>query len=307
MEPVIRVAGLLKRYGSLTAVDDISFTVEAGETFGILGPNGAGKTTTLEIIEGLLQPTQGTASVLGLDVHRQSSQLKQRLGVQLQASAYFEHLTLAEILRLFGGFYQRSIPAAELLSKVGLYERRSSYLKSLSGGQKQAFTIAAALVNDPDLVILDEPTTGLDPRARHDLWDLIRLIESEGKTIVLTTHYMEEAATLCRRVAIMHQGCILTVGTPDDLVSQLGAAYRVRVSASVELPIGQLLNGTVLLVDRRNGDQYQYEMALEEPAQAVQALLGYATEHDIQLQRLEVLPASLEDVFLQLTGRGLQE
>ncbi len=298
---------MVKRYGSLTAVDDISFTVEAGETFGILGPNGAGKTTTLEVIEGLQRPTQGTASVLGMDAGGQSSQLKHRIGVQLQAAAYFDHLTLTEILQLFGSFYHHSVPAADVLSKVGLYERRTSYLKKLSGGQKQAFTIAAALVNDPDLVILDEPTTGLDPRARHDLWDLVKLIESEGKTIVLTTHYMEEAATLCRRVAIMHQGRILTIGSPDDLVRQLGAAYRVRVSSDVELPISQLVNGAGSFVNHRNGDQYQYELALEEPATAVLALLGHASEHDIQLQRLEVLPATLEDVFLKLTGRGLQE
>ena len=307
MEPVIQVQGLVKRYGSLTAVNDISFTVEAGETFGILGPNGAGKTTTLEIIEGLQQPTQGTACVLGMDVQRQSSHLKERIGVQLQAAAYFDHLTLTEILQLFGSFYRRSVPPTELLSKVGLYERRTSMLKRLSGGQKQAFTLAAALVNDPELVILDEPTTGLDPRARHDLWDLVRRIEGEGKTLVLTTHYMEEAAALCRRVAIMHQGRILTVGTPDELVSQLGAAYRVRVSAAAELPISQLVNGASEWVDRQQGDGHQYELALQEPAAAVQALLGHASEHGIQLERLEVLPATLEDVFLQLTGRGLQE
>ena len=309
MEPAIQVEGLVKRYGSLTAVDNISFTVEPGETFGILGPNGAGKTTTLEIIEGLLQPTEGTASVLGMDVRHQSSQLKQRLGVQLQAAAYFDHLTLTEILQLFGSFYRHSLPPTELLNKVGLYERRTSYLKKLSGGQKQAFTIAAALVNDPELVILDEPTTGLDPRARHDLWDLVRVIETEGKTIILTTHYMEEAATLCRRVAIMHQGRILTVGSPDDLVGQLGAAYRVRVSSDVELPIAQLVNGAKGSIHHWNGNQsqYQYELVLEAPATAVQALLGHASEHDIQLHRLEVLPATLEDVFLELTGRGLQE
>ncbi len=242
-----------------------------------------------------------------MDVSRQSSQLKERIGVQLQAAAYFDHLTLTEILQLFGSFYRRSVPPTELLSKVGLYERRTSMLKRLSGGQKQAFTLAAALVNDPELVILDEPTTGLDPRARHDLWDLVRRIEGEGKTIVLTTHYMEEAAALCRRVAIMHQGRILTVGTPDELVSQLGAAYRVRVSAAAELPISQLVNGASEWVDRQQGDGHQYELALQEPAAAVQALLGHASEHGIQLERLEVLPATLEDVFLQLTGRGLQE
>ena len=307
MEPVIRVEGLVKRYGGLTAVDDISFTVEAGETLGILGPNGAGKTTTLEIIEGLQRPSDGTVSVLGMDVEQQASHLKERVGVQLQAAAYFDHLTLTEILRLFGSFYRRSVPSGDLLRKVGLYERRSGYLKKLSGGQQQAFTLAAALVNDPEIVILDEPTTGLDPSARRDIWDLIGLIKGEGKTIVLTTHYMEEASILCQRVGIMHQGRLLKVGTPDELIRQLGAAYRVRVSAAVELPMPQLADGALHLSDRKNGDTYDYEVALEQPAMVVQALLGHAAEHDIQLQRLEVLPATLEDVFLQLTGRTLQE
>ncbi len=307
MESVIQVEGLVKRYGSLTAVDDISFTVESGEVFGILGPNGAGKTTTLEILEGLQRPTEGRASVLGMDLQRHSSQLKERIGVQLQAAAYFDHLSLAELLQLFGSFYRRCVPADDLLSKVGLYERRTSLLRKLSGGQKQAFTLAAALVNDPELVILDEPTTGLDPRARREIWDLIRLIKDEGKTVVLTTHYMEEAATLCGRVAIMHQGRILTVGSPDDLVGQLGASHRVRVSAACELPVAGLAGGASAFAASRNGDEYHYELALEEPASAVQVLLHHASEHGIQLQRLEVLPATLEDVFLKLTGRGLEE
>ena len=190
---------------------------------------------------------------------------------------------------------------------MGLYERRTSLLRKLSGGQKQAFTLAAALVNDPELVILDEPTTGLDPRARHEIWDLIRLIKDEGKTVVLTTHYMEEAATLCGRVAIMHQGRILTVGSPDDLVGQLGASHRVRVSAACELPVAGLAGTASASAVSRNGDDYHYELTMEEPAAAVQALLSHASEHGIQLQRLEVLPATLEDVFLKLTGRGLQE
>ena len=308
MEPAIRVEGLVKRYGSLTAVDDISFTVEAGETFGILGPNGAGKTTTLEIIEGLQRPSQGSAFVLGMDTQRQSSHIKERIGVQLQAAAYFDHLTLEEILQLFGDFYPRRLSPAELLSKVGLQDKRTSTLKKLSGGQKQAFTLAAALVNDPELVILDEPTTGLDPQARRDLWDLVRRIEGEGKTIVLTTHYMEEAAFLCHRVAIMHQARILTIGSPDGLVRSLGARYRLRVSAASALPIAELdptMSGDC--VDYQDEEGRHYELTLGEPAATVQSLLRYALEHDIRLHRLEVLPATLEDVFLQLTGRGLRE
>ena len=307
MEPVIRVEGLVKRYGSLTAVDDISFAVEAGETFGILGPNGAGKTTTLEIIEGLQRPTEGHVYVLGMDTQRQPSEIKERIGVQLQAAAYFDHLSLVELLELFGSFYRRRTPAAQLLGKVGLHDKGGSTLKKLSGGQKQAFTLAAALVNDPELVILDEPTTGLDPQARRNLWELIRQIEAEGKTIVLTTHYMEEAAALCRRVAIMDQGRILTVGTPDELVRELGALYLVRVSASEALPLDELCDGTADHLEIEAEDGYRYELKLPEPAATVQALLSYASQRGIKLEHLEVLPATLEDVFLQLTGRRLQE
>ena len=203
MSEAIQVEALVKRYGTLTAVDDVSFSVHEGEVFGILGPNGAGKTTTLEIIEGLQQPTAGRTLVMGMDSQREAAQVKERIGVQLQASAYFEYLTLTEILDLFGRFYPRRLPPGELLEKVDLTDKANTTVSKLSGGQKQRFTIAATLVNDPEVVFLDEPTTGLDPQARRNLWDFIQEIRGEGRTVVLTTHYMEEAQLLCQRVAIM--------------------------------------------------------------------------------------------------------
>ena len=215
MKDVIEVQGLVKRYGSLTAVDNISFTVRQGEIFGILGPNGAGKTTTLEIIEGLQLPTSGSTVVLGVDTQQNPTAVKERIGIHLQSSAYFDYLTLNEILVLFGSFYRRRINSRELLEKVDLLEKAGTMVKHLSGGQKQRFTVATSLVNDPEIVILDEPTTGLDPQARLNLWQLIQQIHSEGKTIVLTTHYMEEAQALCNRVAIMDMGRIVALDTPQ--------------------------------------------------------------------------------------------
>ncbi|MBF8268131.1 MAG: transporter ATP-binding protein [Dehalococcoidia bacterium] len=226
MSEVIQVEGLVKRYGDLVAVDGVSFSVHAGEVFGILGPNGAGKTTTLEIIEGLQPPTAGRTLVLDMDIQHQAERIKERIGVQIQASAYFEYLTLTEILDLFGRFYPRRLAPKELLEKVGLTDKAKTTVGKLSGGQKQRFTIAAALVNDPELVFLDEPTTGLDPQARRSLWDFIREIQGEGRTVVLTTHYMEEAQMLCQRVAIMDLGKIVAMDTPTNLVRQLPVPYE---------------------------------------------------------------------------------
>ncbi|MCH8309383.1 MAG: ABC transporter ATP-binding protein, partial [Chloroflexi bacterium] len=229
-DEVISVESLSKKFGDLVAVDDISFSVRRGEVFGILGPNGAGKTTTLECIEGLQKPSSGKISVLGTEVARDPNTVKERIGVQLQASAYFDYLTLTEILELFGRFYSRSVPAAELLSTVGLEDKASATVGKLSGGQQQRFTIAATLVNDPEIVFLDEPTAGLDPQARRNLWDFVQSISSQGRTIVLTTHYMEEAEFLCDRVAIMDQGRIVTLDTPTNLVRSLPVPYEVKAS-----------------------------------------------------------------------------
>src|SRR5213595_2232290 len=217
----IVVEGLRKRYGSLVAVDGISFRVKEREIFGLLGPNGAGKTTTVEILEGLRQADAGRAVVAGIDVLKTPQKVKSRIGVQLQASAFFDYLTLAELIEMFAALYERPIDAGALLRRVGLEEKATSRVKTLSGGQKQRLWIATALVNEPRVLFLDEPTTGLDPQARRNLWELAQAIRAEGRTIVLTTHYMDEAQTLCDRVAIMDHGKILAMEPPDTMIQRL--------------------------------------------------------------------------------------
>ena len=307
MEAVIDVRSLVKRYGSITAVDDVSFSVHRGEIFGILGPNGAGKTTTLEIIEGLLRPTSGHTEVLGVDTQQDPLEVKERIGVQIQASAYFDYLTLKEILNLFGSFYSRRVPAVELLTAVGLADRAGTTLKKLSGGQKQRFTVAASLVNDPEVVILDEPTTGLDPQARRNLWQLIQDIHSRGKTVVLTTHYMEEAQSLCHRVAIMDEGRIVALDSPTNLLRSLHLPFvvKIEVSRSLEPREVEDLKGSPgdLLV--ANG--HSYELRVGDAPRTLSHVLQWASALDITLEHLQVTQATLEDVFLELTGRELRE
>ncbi|HET7520770.1 MAG TPA: ABC transporter ATP-binding protein [Candidatus Limnocylindria bacterium] len=212
---------LRKRYGSLQAVDGVSFEVAAGEVFGILGPNGAGKTTTLEMIEGMRPIDEGSATVAGIDVRKDPRGVKARIGIQLQASSFFDELNLVELLELFGRLYNRDVDAQALLREVELTDKAKSQVRTLSGGQKQRFSIAAALVNDPAILFLDEPTTGLDPQARRHLWGVVRDLSSRGHTIVLTTHYMEEAEELCDRVAVMDGGKIIALDTPDALIQAL--------------------------------------------------------------------------------------
>ncbi len=217
----IDVQGLRKSYGALVAIDGISFTVREREIFGLLGPNGAGKTTTVEILEGLRQADAGSAIVAGVDVRKNPKAVKGLIGVQLQSSAFFSGLNLVELLDMFASLYGRTVNARELLQKVDLEEKATSHVDKLSGGQKQRFSIATALVNEPRVLFLDEPTTGLDPQARRNLWELAQTLRGEGRTIVLTTHYMEEAETLCDRVAIMDRGKILALETPQTLVQNL--------------------------------------------------------------------------------------
>ena len=218
---IIEVQDLRKSYGSLTAIAGVSFSVEAGEVFGILGPNGAGKTTTVEILEGMRPPDSGVALVSGIDVRKDPRRVKSIIGTQLQASAFFDKLSLSEILEVFGSLYGRRVDSRTLLDLVDLDEKAKSLFKELSGGQKQRFSIAAALVNDPVLLFLDEPTTGLDPQARRHMWELVRRFKSEGRTILLTTHYMEEAEELCDRIAIMDGGKIIALDRPDSLIDRL--------------------------------------------------------------------------------------
>ena len=219
--PIIDVRDLRKRYGSLTAVDGVSFEVAEGEVFGILGPNGAGKTTTLEMIEGMRPIDAGSATIDGVDVGRDPREVKRRIGIQLQASAFFDELTLVELLDLFGHLYDREVDPMALLALIELTEKAKSQVRTLSGGQKQRFSIASALVNQPRVLFLDEPTTGLDPQARRHLWALVRTLRDRGHTVVLTTHYMEEAEELCDRVAIMDRGRIVALDTPQALVDEL--------------------------------------------------------------------------------------
>ena len=307
MDTAIRVEGLVKRYGSFTAVDQVSFTVNRGEIFGILGPNGAGKTTILEIIEGLQAPTEGRVTVLDLDISRHRNEVKARIGVQLQSSAYFDYLSLQEILSLLGTFYPKRIPPQTLLEQVGLLDKAGSYVKHLSGGQVQRFTVAAGLINDPELIILDEPTTGLDPQARRNIWALIREIHQRGVTVVLTTHYMEEAEDLCDRLAIMDRGCLLAVDTPRNLINRLKAAYTVKLALDQPLTEGQVasLNGTVEFVQELDGNAYL--LRLKGGPSSLGKVLDEMVRSDINLERLEIAPVTLEDVFLELTGNELRD
>ncbi len=318
--PAVEVRDLGKVYprpggGTLRAVDGISFEVRQGEFFGFLGPNGAGKTTTLEIIEGLRRPTSGEVRVLGVDPRRELDQVKRIIGVQLQAASYFSLLTLEEMLELFGSFYPKRRPPAELLATVGLTDQRKAYVRQLSGGQQHRFSVAAALVNDPDVLFLDEPTTGLDPQMRHSLWDLLRwLNRDEGKTIVLTTHYIEEAELLADRVAIIDHGRIAAIDTPRSLIGTLdglghiefATPHRVDSAELAELP-GITGVASANGLEPGSAAPATYRLAVSEPKAAVGALLDWSDRQGVELRGLEVVPGSLEDVFLELTGRGLRD
>ena len=315
MTEAIRVAGLAKRYGDFTAVDDVSFDVKAGEIFGILGPNGAGKTTILEIIEGLQAPDQGRVTVLSKDIRKDANWIKARIGVQLQSSAYFGFLTLHEILTLLGSFYPRRVPPNELLAMVGLADRAKSRVNQLSVGQSQRFTVAASLVNDPELVILDEPTTGLDPQARHNLWELIQAIHARNVTVVLTTHYMEEAELLCQRLAIMDCGKIVAIDSPGELISRIETTYTIKLESSQPLDDRQLsaLQGSGTLNRAEYGLQEQQEkdnsylLRLDKNPEALNRAINCIVGSGISLKHLEIRPATLEDVFLELTGNELRD
>ena len=220
-QPMVSVRNLVKHYGSFEAVTGISFDVKEGEIFGLLGPNGAGKSTTLEIIETLREKTSGTITVGGYDLDKSPNEIKKMIGVQLQSSGFYPGLNLVELVQLFSGLYNRKVDAGDLLAKVGLTDKAKSKVKELSGGQKQRFSVATTLINNPTLVFLDEPTTGLDPQARRNLWELVREIREQGTTVIITTHYMDEAEYLCDRVAIMDAGKIVALDTPDKLIDDL--------------------------------------------------------------------------------------
>ena len=304
-ESVIRVADLRRYYGDVKAVDGVSFEVARGEVFGMLGPNGAGKTTTIEVLEGLRAPDSGTVEVLGLDVERHAESIKQRIGVQLQSVSLYPRLTVTELLDLFGSFFSHRVPTKELIDAVDLGERAKAWSMNLSGGQQQRLSIALALVNDPEVVFLDEPTTGLDPQARRSLWDLVKGLKARGKTVMLTTHYMEEATELCDRVAIMDHGHILELGAVGDLIGRRFRERAVFFDSNPQLPAAQLahLRG----VTRTAQEDGQTVLYSEDVANTIGALLAAAEGLRVEPANLGIRHATLEDVFLDLTGRALRD
>ncbi len=307
--PVIETRGLVKQYGAHRAVDGLDLTVFAGEIFGILGPNGAGKTTTLEMIEGLREPDAGTVRVAGLDPVADGDAVRRRIGVQLQATALFDYLSVAEIVELFAGLYgvdDSPARVARLIDLVGLGEKAGARIDQLSGGQKQRVAIALALVNEPEVVFLDEPTTGLDPVARRVLWATVRAIRDAGATVVLTTHYMEEAEILCDRVAVMDRGRIIACDTPAGLVRDLGASATIRARLGGELPLADLAALPAVTDVAAAPAERSDELALQTAdAQAtLVALLALAAGRGVTLAGLSTRQANLEDVFLALTGRA---
>ncbi|MGW7537985.1 ABC transporter ATP-binding protein [Amycolatopsis sp. NPDC054798] len=299
--PVIEVRNLRKRYRRKTAVEDVSFTVEQGEIFGILGPNGAGKTTTVECVEGLRSPDGGTVSVLGLDPRRDVRELRQRLGVQLQESQLPDRLRVGEVLELFAAMYRTPADPERLMALLGLTEQRNVFYRKLSGGQQQRVSIALALIGSPEVVVLDELTTGLDPQARRDTWDLVEAVRAEGVTVVLVTHFMEEAERLCDRIAVIDAGRVVAIDTPAGLVGRVGGEQRIRFRPSVPVDPGALSGLPDVLKVERNGAH----LVVTGGAGALQAVTSFLARANVVAGDLRVEQASLDDAFVALTGRKL--
>jgi len=302
----IRCIGLHKRYGDVVAVDGLTLEVSAGECFGLLGPNGAGKTTTIEILEGMNEADKGDVEVLGMRWGRDDHQLRQRLGIQLQEAELNEKLTVEETLRLFRSFYDAGEEVEAVLARVQLEQKRKAQVGKLSGGQKQRLSVGCALVGRPSLLFLDEPTTGLDPQSRRQLWDLLETFRKEGGTILLTTHYMDEAATLCDQVAIVDRGRVIAQGSPAGLVRSLGAEHVLdfTIEGGV-LPLERLQSLAGVQRARTAGEHYS--VSTSSTHQAVPALLAAIAAAGAKLTMLNTHSASLEDVFMSLTGRHLRD
>jgi ABC-2 type transport system ATP-binding protein len=303
-EIVVEVQGLRKHYGEIRAVDDVSFSVYRGEIFGMVGPNGAGKTTTIECIEGLRRPDGGSIEVMGLDPQGDGYALRERIGVQLQESFLYDPIRVWEALDLFASFYPRAADWESLLERLGLADRRKASYKSLSGGQKQRLAIALALVSDPEIIFLDELTTGLDPQARRAMWDLVRQMREEGKTVFLTTHYMEEAEELCDRVLIIDHGRIVALDKPEELIANLGGETRI-----IFTPVGSVEPAALEAIPGVN----QVESSGERVtiyAQEITVLVELLKEAEAggwKPRHLHTEEPTLEDVFLTLTGKEMRD
>jgi len=296
----------VKRYGDKVAVNGVDLEVEAGECFGLLGPNGAGKTTTVEMIEGLYEPDAGQIELFGLAWKKgHDGEIRERFGVQLQETQLADKLTVAEVLRLFRSFYRKGRSVDELIALLALEEERNRYFSRLSGGQKQRVAVGCALVGDPELLFLDEPTTGLDPRARKSLWTIVERYHEEDRSVLLTTHYMEEAAALCDRVAVMDQGKIIALGTPRSLVDSLGMVQFVEFEVARPLEQAPLaaLPSVASLVNRGQ----HYRLRVDRTLAALTSVLEELERQDVQPIGLSTHQATLDDVFLHLTGRALEQ
>ncbi len=300
---VVEVRELVKSYGGRRVLDGVSLTVHEGEVFGFLGPNGAGKTTTLEIIEGLRQRDSGSVQVFGLDLDRHLGAIRARLGVSLQKTRYWGLLTVEETLRLFQSFYPRRIPLPTLVERFELGEKLHARMRDLSGGQYQRVVVALALVNDPDLILLDEPTIGLDPRARRRLWETILDLKRLGKTVILTTHYMDEAEALSDRIAIIHSGRIVECGPPRELIRSFQADVAIRFTSSAAVSL-EALGAAGWCRDARQAGDGAYVVFAADLQEGISGLLEWAAHHGVRLEDLETRAASLDDLFLDYAARA---
>ncbi|MGE5232586.1 MAG: ABC transporter ATP-binding protein [Acidobacteriota bacterium] len=305
IEIAARCRGLRKRFGDVVAVDGLDLEVRRGECFGLLGPNGAGKTTTIEILEGLTEPDAGEVQILGTGWGADATNLRERLGISLQETQLQEKLEVWEVLRLFRSFYRRGRDPEEVLRLLSLQDKRRARVGKLSGGQRQRLAVACALVGDPELLFLDEPTTGLDPQSRLELWQVVNDFRARGGTVLLTTHYMDEAERLCDRVAIVDHGRVIALGTPHELISQLHAANVIEFASTPELGEQELLRLPGVSEIHRRGPNRA--LAVDALSESVPALLAAIERAGARLGYLSTHRATLEDLFVSLTGRELRE
>jgi ABC-2 type transport system ATP-binding protein len=308
MTPSVHVRGLTKSYGSFQAVKGVDFEIFPGEVFGLLGPNGAGKTTTVEILEGLRPRNAGDVSVLGFDPGRETRRVKDRIGVCLQATNLPDRITVREAMRLFASLYSRTVDADALLKRLMLWDKRDQGYGKLSGGQKQRLALALALVNDPQMLFLDEPSAGLDPQARLEIHELVLELRREQRTILLTTHYIEEADKLCDRVAIIDEGRIVAMGTPDEIRARTLGRARVEVQCEQPLPPGaEMPRWPDAEAPEVSADRRTVKMSTTKPARTLVELVRWIDQHGVELADVQLKRPSLEDVFIELTGKTLRE